>query len=87
MLVNATRKSHEVRLTEGAGHLDNYHAINISQANWMNLVPDLYNKDVLKVGTERIDNIMAIVYFEPKTLSCIGYPNVKIEKVSTVVVK
>ncbi len=50
---------------------------NIPKANWLNIIPDLNDKDVLKVGTERIDNIMAIVYFNPKSVSCIGSPSMK----------
>lgn len=46
--------------------------IDISKSNWLNLIPDITGKDVLKVGTNRIDNILPIAYSGPKSFYCIG---------------
>ncbi|MCW9055051.1 MAG: hypothetical protein OQK47_00395, partial [Gammaproteobacteria bacterium] len=47
-------------------------SINVSQANWLNLLPDMKDKNVLKAGTNNIDNIVSISYTSPNNLSCIG---------------
>jgi hypothetical protein len=82
MFGNLTCKGQEARLIKMNKTLNTCDTINISQVYWLNLIPNLYNKDVLKVGTERTDNIMTIVHFDPKTLSCIGQPDVRTEDAS-----
>lgn len=51
---------------------DSKRQVRVSQANWLNLLSGIENKDVLKVGVKKTDNIISISYSNPKTLSCIG---------------
>lgn len=44
----------------------------VSKVNWLNLLPDLQQKKVLKIGTESIDMIKAIFYSNVASLSCVG---------------
>ncbi len=49
--------------------------LSFAKANWLNLIPSINDMNVLKVGTDKIDNIKAIIYCNPKLLSCIGQSN------------
>jgi hypothetical protein len=54
----------------------------MSQTNWLNLLPDIYNKKVLKIGTQKIGNIIAIAYFNPESLTCVGSNVIKTKNLS-----
>lgn len=49
--------------------------INVSSSNWLNIIPDIQDMDVLKIGTQKSDNIISILYSNPKSLSCVGTSN------------
>ena len=43
-----------------------------SQANWIHLLPTLKGKNVLKIGSDRTENINAILSFGCSSLSILG---------------
>lgn len=54
-------------------HLENNKEnINIPQTGWLQILPDLKDKKILKLGTEREQNIMTMAIFGPKSIHCIG---------------
>jgi hypothetical protein len=46
----------------------------IPEGIWINLLPNIYSKDVLIIGTSKIDTISTVAYFQPRNLSCLGPP-------------
>ena len=53
----------------------------VSDANWLNILPDLQQKKVLKIGTDSIDIIKIISYCNVASLSCIGMPRVELQNI------
>lgn len=53
----------------------------VSKANWLNLLPDLQQKKVLKIGTDSIDIIKIISYCNVASLSCIGVPRGELQNI------
>ena len=53
-------------------------SVNVSIANWLNLLPDLQQKNVLKIGADSIDVIETINYCNVASLSCIGAPRIEL---------
>jgi len=53
----------------------------VSKANWLNLLPDLQRKKVLKIGTDSTDIIKIISYSNLASLSCIGVPQVELKDI------
>ncbi len=53
----------------------------VSDANWLNILPDLQQKKVLKIGTDSIDIIKIISYCNVASLSCIGMPRGELQNI------
>ena len=54
---------------------------NVSKANWLNLLPDLQRKKVLKIGTDSIDIIKTISCNNVASLSCIGVARIELQDI------